>query len=174
IDQTDILKMEKLKDQYRQLFPEAQFVETVATEKVNIDLLLKRIIAILPEGPQYYPADVITDRDLNFRISEIIREKILKILKEEVPHCIAVQVASYEDKGKDIIIRANILVEKDSQKAIVIGRGGTMIKKIGTHSRREIEQVIKKHVYLELFVKVKESWRDDERLLSELGYIYKK
>lgn len=174
IDQTNVFKMEKLKEQYALLFPNASFIETVATDKVNIDLLLKKIISILPEGPLYYPVDIITDRDLTFRISEIIREKILKILKEEVPHCVAVQVTSYKDEGKDVSIEASILVEKDSQKAIVIGRGGQMIKKIGTNSRREIEQVIKKHVFLELIVKVKESWRDNEKLLNELGYINKK
>jgi GTP-binding protein Era len=174
IDETTIQKIEPLKEKYRQLYPDATFIETVATEKVNIDLLVKKIIDVLPEGPEYYPSDMMTDRDITFRISEIIREKILKLLKEEVPHSIAVQVTSFKSERKETVIESSILVEKDSQKAIVIGKGGQMIKKIGINSRREIERIVSNHVVLELIVKVKEDWRDNEKLLNELGYIYKK
>ncbi len=174
IDQTTITKITELKEKYLKEFPDAHFVETVATEKVNVDLLIKKIIEILPEGPAYYPEEMVTDRDITFRISEIIREKILKILKEEVPHCIAVKVTSYKCEKKECTIEATIFVEKDSQKAIVIGKQGQMIKKIGINSRREIERIVDKHIFLDLTVKVREDWRDNEKLLNELGYLYNK
>lgn len=174
IDQTNVLKADKIKEKYRERFESATFVDTVAKEGVNIDLLLTKIIEILPEGPQYYPEEMITDRDTTFLISEVIREKILKVLKEEVPHSIAVNVTSIKEEKKGVVVEATIFVEKDSQKAIVIGKQGQMIKKIGTNSRREIERIVKKHVFLELTAKVRKDWRDDEKLLQELGYLYKK
>lgn len=174
IDQTNVLKAEAIKEKYKEHFEGATFIDTVAKEGVNVDLLLEKIIETLPEGPQYYPTEMITDRDEIFLISEVIREKILKVLKEEVPHSIAVNVTSLKEENKKVIVEATIFVEKDSQKAIVIGAQGKMIKKIGTNSRREIERIVKKRVFLELVVKVKKDWRDDERLLQELGYLYKK
>lgn len=174
IDQTNVLKAEKIKEKYKERFENAICIDTVAKEGVNIDLLLEKLIEIMPEGPQYYPEEMITDRDTGFLISEVIREKILKVLKEEVPHSIAVNVTSLKEEKRGVVVEATILVEKDSQKAIVIGKQGNMIKKIGTNSRREIERVVKKHVFLDLIVKVKKDWRDDEKLLNELGYLYKK
>lgn len=174
IDQTNVLKAEAIKEKYKEHFEGATFIDTVAKEGVNVDLLLEKIIETLPEGPQYYPTEMITDRDEIFLISEVIREKILKVLKEEVPHSIAVNVTSLKEENKKVIVEATIFVEKDSQKAIVIGAQGKIIKKIGTNSRREIERIVKKRVFLELVVKVKKDWRDDERLLQELGYLYKK
>lgn len=174
IDQTNVLRAEAIKEKYKEHFEGATFIDTVAKEGVNVDLLLEKIIETLPEGPQYYPTEMITDRDEIFLISEVIREKILKVLKEEVPHSIAVNVTSLKEENKKVIVEATIFVEKDSQKAIVIGAQGKMIKKIGTNSRREIERIVKKRVFLELVVKVKKDWRDDERLLQELGYLYKK
>jgi len=174
IDQTNVLRAEAIKEKYKEHFKGATFIDTVAKEGVNVDLLLEKIIETLPEGPQYYPTEMITDRDEIFLISEVIREKILKVLKEEVPHSIAVNVTSLKEENKKVIVEATIFVEKDSQKAIVIGAQGKIIKKIGTNSRREIERIVKKRVFLELVVKVKKDWRDDERLLQELGYLYKK
>lgn len=174
IDQTNVLRAEAIKEKYKEHFEGATFIDTVAKEGVNVDLLLEKIIETLPEGPQYYPTEMITDRDEIFLISEVIREKILKVLKEEVPHSIAVNVTSLKEENKKVIVEATIFVEKDSQKAIVIGAQGKIIKKIGTNSRREIERIVKKRVFLELVVKVKKDWRDDERLLQELGYLYKK
>lgn len=174
IDQTNVLRAEVIKEKYKEHFEGATFIDTVAKEGVNVDLLLEKIIETLPEGPQYYPTEMITDRDEIFLISEVIREKILKVLKEEVPHSIAVNVTSLKEENKKVIVEATIFVEKDSQKAIVIGAQGKIIKKIGTNSRREIERIVKKRVFLELVVKVKKDWRDDERLLQELGYLYKK
>jgi len=172
IDQTRITEIEKLKAKYKEVYPEAEIIETVATENVNIDALINKIIELLPEGPQYYPEDFVTDTTDEFRYSEIIREKVLKLLSEEVPHSIAVVINDVK-KYEKLEIYANIIVEKESQKGIVIGKGGTMIKKIGSMARQDIENTFKKHCYLELRVKVKEDWRDDTSYLNKFGYNYK-
>lgn len=170
IDQARIDKVESLKQIYRERFPKSAFIETVATESFNIDSLIKEITNLLPEGPLYYPDEVITDKDEIFQIKEIIREKVLKILKDEVPHAIAIYMENIEWEQNPIHIRANIIVEKDSQKGIVIGAGGKRIKKIGTWARQDIEKLLNKHVFLELFVKVQENWRDDAKALENYGY----
>ena len=118
----------------------------------------------------YYPVEVTSDKDEIFQIKEIIREKILKALRQEVPHSIAIYIDNIDWEVDPIHILASIIVEKDSQKGIVIGKGGKMIKSIGEKSRRDIEQLLNKHVYLELFVKVEEDWRDNESALKKYGY----
>lgn len=170
IDTTNILKITALKDKYKELYPNATVVETVATEKVNIDDLLNAIINILPEGPMYYPEDQLSDRDMRFQVKEIIREKTLKLLSAEVPHCLAVEIDSYKEGKKEIEIHASIIVEKDSQKGIVIGKGGQMIKRIGIQARRDIEKLEDCHVILNLYVKVEPDWRNKNSLLKQLGY----
>lgn len=170
IDQARIDKVESLKQIYRERFTKSAFIDTVATESFNIDSLIKEITNLLPEGPLYYPDEVITDKDEIFQIKEIIREKVLKILKDEVPHAIAIYMENIEWEQNPIHIRANIIVEKDSQKGIVIGAGGKRIKKIGTWARQDIEKLLNKHVFLELFVKVQENWRDDAKALENYGY----
>ena len=132
------------------------------------------VVELLPEGPEYYPGEEITDKDEIFQIKEIIREKALKILRDEVPHSIAVYVNSVDWEAKPLHIVASIIVEKDSQKGIVIGKGGKMIKEIGQKSRVSIEKMLGKHVFLELFVKVKEDWRNNEASLETYGYKNKK
>lgn len=170
IDQARIDKVENLKQIYRERFPKSVLIDTVATESFNVDNLIKEITNLLPEGPLYYPDEVITDKDEIFQIKEIIREKVLKILKDEVPHAIAIYMENIEWEQNPVHIRANIIVEKDSQKGIVIGAGGKRIKKIGTWSRQDIEKLLNKHVFLELFVKVQENWRDDAKALENYGY----
>ena len=170
IDQARIDKVESLKQIYRERFPKSAFIDTVATESFNVDSLIKEITNLLPEGPLYYPDEVITDKDEIFQIKEIIREKVLKILKDEVPHAIAIYMENIEWEQNPIHIRASIIVEKDSQKGIVIGAGGKRIKKIGTWARQDIEKLLNKHVFLELFVKVQENWRDDAKALENYGY----
>lgn len=170
IDLARLDKVEKLKENYRTKFPKAVFIDTVAKEKFNIDLLLKTILEWLPEGPIYYPVDVYTDKDEVFQIKEIIREKVLKTLRDEVPHSIAIYMNDIDWESNPMNIKVTIVVEKDSQKGIVIGAKGKMIKLIGSKARKDIEILLHKHVYLELFVKVSEDWRNQEKELKNFGY----
>ena len=174
IDQARLDKVEKLKAIYREKLPESHFIDTVASKRFNLDLLIKTVEELLPEGPEYYPGEEITDKDEIFQIKEIIREKALKSLRDEVPHSIAIYANSIDWEAKPVHIVASIIVEKDSQKGIVIGKGGRMIKEIGQKARTNIEKLLGKHIFLELFVKVKEDWRNDEASLETYGYKNKK
>lgn len=177
INKIDLIRVEeaiKLKEKYSALYPNATLIETVATKDFNVDELLKKVIDILPEGEFYYPEDDLTDRDMRFIASEIIREKILVLLKEEVPHSLAVVIEGYKEKNKGTEIDATIIVEKTSQRAIVLGKEGKMIKRIGSLARKELENMIGTHVYLNLFVKVEPDWRNNDRLLKLYGYDPKK
>lgn len=174
IDQARLDKVEELKKIYREKAPESLFIDTVAKERFNIDLLLTEIIKRLPEGPAYYSTEEITDKDVIFQIKEIIREKVLRNLRDEVPHATAIYMEDINWEANPIHIKANIIVEKDGQKGIVIGKDGQRIKKIGQQARMDIEKLLDKHVFLELFVRVQEGWRDDEKSLETYGYKYKK
>lgn len=174
IDLARLDKAEELKKIYREHFPKATFIDTVAKEGFNIDELIKVVVNLLPEGPAYYPAEMITDKDEIFQIKEIIREKILKQLREEVPHSIAIYMDHIEWENRPIKIFASIVVEKDSQKGIVIGAGGRRIKEIGSKARVDIERLLKQHVFLELQVKVDEDWRNEPKALKTYGYKYEK
>ena len=174
IDLARLDKAEELKATYRELFPKAVFVDTVAKEGFNIDELIKQVVAFLLEGPAYYPTEMVTDKDQIFQIKEIIREKILKKLSEEVPHSIAIYMDHIEWEHKPIQIFASIIVEKESQKGIVIGAGGKRIKEIGTWARQDIEKLLNQHVFLELQVKVNPDWRNDLSALKTYGYKYEK
>ena len=170
IDLARITEVNTLKQEYLSRFPKATIIETVGTEKFNVDELINKVISLLPEGPMYYPTDVVTDKDEVFQINEIIREKIVKTLKDEVPHAVAVYMENIEWEEDPIHIRASIIVEKDSQKGIVIGENGKRIKYIGSKSREDIEKLLHTHVFLELFVKVQEDWRNVESSLKNYGY----
>ena len=170
IDLARITEVNALKQEYLSRFPKATIIETVGTEKFNVDELINKVVSFLPEGPMYYSSDVITDKDEVFQIKEIIREKILKTLKDEVPHAIAVYMENIEWEENPIHIRASIIVEKDSQKGIVIGENGKRIKYIGSKAREDIEKLLHSHVFLELFVKVQEDWRNVESSLKNYGY----
>ncbi len=174
IDETRIDLVTSIKKEYLKVFPDATYIETIATEGFNVKGLTKTIIDLLPEGPRYYPVEVVSDKDEIFQIKEIIREKILKILRDEVPHSIAIYMRNIEWEENPIHIQADIIVEKDSQKGIVIGAGGKRIKLIGSKARTDIEELLNKHVYLELFVKVESDWRNEEKILSTLGYKFEK
>ena len=174
IDTARLPEVEKLKAKYHELLPEAKIIESVAKDKFNLDLLIKTLEDLLPEGPEYYPVEVITDKDEVFQIKEIIREKVLKSLKEEVPHSIAIYVNNIDYEAKPLHILASIIVEKDSQKGIVIGAGGKRIKSIGLKAREDIEKLLNKHVFLELTVKVQQDWRNDDAYLEKYGYKAKK
>ena len=174
IDQARITQVEKLKATYKEKLPESHFIDTVASEKFNLEELIALVEKLLPEGPEYYPGEEVTDKDEVFQIKEIIREKVLKTLREEVPHSIAIYVDHIEWEENPLHIHASIIVEKDSQKGIVIGANGKRIKEIGLKARRDIERLLNKHVYLELFVKVQNDWRDNDDLLELYGYKNKK
>jgi len=146
-----------------------------ALHKVNTERLLSLILEHLPEGPAYYPKDQLTDRPERFFVSEIIREKILLLYEQEVPYSCEVAVISFKEdqtkKGEDLIrIAAEVYVARKTQKAIIIGKGGSAIKKLGTEARKDIEAFLQSKVFLELRVKVKDNWRDDERMLKYFGY----
>jgi GTP-binding protein Era len=138
---------------------------------INIEKLLGLLFEILPEGPPLYPEDTVCDIPQRMVIADIVREKLLGIMREEVPHALAVIIESIEPRRKKTQhINALILVEKDSHKAIVIGKGGQVLKKIGTQARAELEQLLESKVYLEVHVKVKKDWRDNVDLLQQMGY----
>ena len=170
IDQTNIELITKIKAKYKEIYPDCEFIEICALDGFNVDGLIKLIKENLPEGPQYYDTTLVTDRDLSFRIQEIIREKILLLLKEEVPHGVLVIVEEIQKEDGRPNIYAKIIVEKESHKGILLGKYGSMIKKIGTFSRQDIEKMIGKHVNLELVVNVVSDWRNSSRFLIKAGY----
>ena len=137
----------------------------------NVNELMEGLINALPEGPQYYPADQITDHPEYFVVSELIREKILQLTQEEIPHSVAVTVDKMQkDEFDKVHVYANIIVERKSQKLIIIGKGGSFLKEIGTRARRDIQQLLGNKVYLELWVKVEKDWRKRKSNLQEYGY----
>ena len=136
----------------------------------NLDLLLDKIVSMLPDDVEYYPEDYVSDRTVRFFVSEYIREAIINNLKDEIPHQVFVDVEEMQEKDNITSINAVIYVERESQKKIVIGKKGCMIKKIGTEARKRIEEFLDKKVYLELFVKVEENWRKNKRFLNKLDY----
>lgn len=142
-----------------------------AKEKDNLPELLKELNTALSEGPQYFPEDMVTDQPERLIVAELIREKVLLSTRDEVPHAIAVDVEEMTTRqNKDVYIRATIYVERDSQKRIVIGAKGSLLKQIGASSRADIQNLLGSKIYLDLWVKVKKDWRDRERLLKELGF----
>ena len=174
IDETNIGLITELKNKLSKIYADREYVliEMSAIRKFNIDELLKAIKNYLPEGPCLFDPndDEITEEKTKFEISEIIREKILLILKEEVPHSIFIDVKSVTF-DKDLEIIAKIIVEKDSQKGILIGKNGSMIKKIGIASRKDLEKEFKCHVNLNLTVSVEKNWRNDEKFLKKHDFL---
>lgn len=149
----------------------AEVVPISATEGNNFETLMHIIEDKLPEGPQYFPEDQITDHPEYFIVAELIREKILLLTRDEIPHSVAVVVDSMKRNDQDKVeIQATIIVERDSQKGIVIGKGGKMMKQIGTKARQDIEHLLGDKVFLELWVKVQKDWRDKQRYLTDYGY----
>jgi GTP-binding protein Era len=148
-----------------------EFVPLSALDGTNVDVLERLFLQHLPEGEPLYPADYVTDQPDRFMAAEIIREQVLQLTRDELPHSTAVVIDRFEepDAGGLLTLYSTILVERESQKPIVVGRGGAMIKQIGTAARLELERFFGSHVFLDLHVKVKSEWRDDERVLDELG-----
>ena len=165
----DILK---IVDQYKEEFDFAEIVPISALQGNNVDNLLTTLKKYLPEGPQYYPADQVTDHPERFIIAELIREKALHLTRDEVPHSIAVEIEKIrreEDKDR-VHVMATIIIERESQKGIIIGKRGAMLKEIGTRARKDIENLLGSKVYLELWVKVQKDWRDRSSQLRDYGY----
>ncbi|MBM4081487.1 MAG: GTPase Era, partial [Planctomycetes bacterium] len=171
LDAIDHTLVESRISQYRELGAFAGGVAVSALESLNLQPLLAKIVALLPEGPAYYPEGTLTDLPDKFMAAELVREQILKHAREEVPHCVAVTVDELTPRNERLTyVSATIHVEKDTQKGILIGEAGRMLKAIGANARPEIEQLLDKKVYLDLHVKVNKNWRKDEAALRRLGY----
>lgn len=155
---------------WKNLVPRAEIVPAAALHKFNIDFVLKRIIELLPEHPAFYPKDELTDRSERFFVSEMIREKILQYYKKEIPYSVEVIVDSFKEEEKIVRISAFIYVAKESQRIILIGKGGNDIKWVGTKARIDMEEFLQKKVFLELSVKVDKDWRNNESSLKKFGY----
>lgn len=171
IDQVHPNDLLPIIDEYRAEFDFAEIIPTSALEGQNIEELLKTIKSYLPEGPQFYPEEQISDHPEYFIISELIREKVLRLTREEVPHSVAVVTDKIErDTEGKVHVLASIIIERKSQKGIIIGKGGKMLKQIGTMARKDIEKLLGDKIYLELWVKVQEGWRNKPSYLDEYGY----
>lgn len=159
-------------EKYQKLYPFAAVVPISALEGNNVDTLLNQIKKHLPEGPQFYPADQVTDHPERFIISELVREKVLHLTREEIPHSVAVVIDSIKkmDNSDTINVMATIIVERDSQKGIVIGKQGKMLKEVGSRARIDIENLLGSKVFLELWVKVQKDWRNKASQLRDFGF----
>lgn len=161
-------------DTYRKELDFQEIVPVSALKGDNTDELVKCIFKYLPYGPAFYDEDTITDQPMRQIVAELIREKALRLLEDEIPHGIAVSIESMKEKGKICHIEATIVCERESHKGIIIGKGGAMLKKIGSTARPEIEDLLEMQVNLQLWVKVKKDWRDSDFLLKNFGYDPKK
>lgn len=178
LNKVDSIKQEQaqqLVNHYESLKKFKAVIPIAASLNFNIDRLIQEIVELLPEGEKYYPDDIISEATERFFVSEIIREKIFELYEDEIPYSTEVIIADFKERttGKDFI-SAEIIVERDSQKPIIIGKDGKAIKKLGEVARKAIEEFLQKEVYLELRVKVKEKWRSNEKMLKYFGYGVKK
>lgn len=179
INKTDTLKDKTellgIIDKYAKLRKFDEIIPVSALKGDNTDKVLDLIFQYLPEGPLYYDEDVVTDQPMRSIAAEIIREKALRLLKDEIPHGIAVEVLKMKNRNRELVdIEAEIICEKDSHKAIVIGKGGSMLKKIGTYARKDIEEMTEMRVNLKIWVKVRRQWRDSDIYLKNFGYDIRK
>ena len=171
IDQIHPDKLLQIMDDYRNTLDYAEVFPISALEGNNCPELIESLVNTLPEGPQYYPADQITDHPERFIAGELIREKVLELTREEVPHSVAVVVDRiHREDDEKVLVQATIVVERNSQKGIIIGKGGKMLKQIGVKARKDIELMLGDKVYLELWVKVQPNWKDRQVDLQALGY----
>lgn len=162
--------LEKKVDEWKTKLPNAEIIPISALKKFNLENVMKRIIELLPPGEAFYDKESLTDKPERFFVSEIIREKILLKYNREIPYSVEVVVNSFKEEETIIRIQADILVERDSQKGIIIGHQGESLKKVGTMARKEAEAFFGKKIFLELFVKVVKDWRSNERYLKNFGY----
>lgn len=173
LNKVDKINKEKLLElimKYKDLYDFKEIVPLSALKNKNVDELIKTLKKYLPDSVKYFPDEDLTNTTIEFRVAELIREKVLRLTHEEVPHAVTCVVEEYLDKEDKAIINATIIVERDSLKSIIIGKGGAMLKEIGMLARCDIEEMICKKVFLELYVKTIKNWRDKEKYLRELGF----
>ena len=173
LNKVDRIKKENLfsmNEEYNKLFDFKEIIPISALKKDNIDDLIKTIKKYLDEGERYYSEDYYTDKSINFMVSEIVREKVLNLTHEEVPHAVTCVLEKYEEEKNSIHINVLIIVEREGIKRILVGHSGSMIKEIGIEARKDIEELVGKKVYLELFVKTVNNWREKDKYLTEFGF----
>jgi GTP-binding protein Era len=173
INKIDVATQQQLEEKlliWKEKLPKAEIIAISALKKFNIDRIMGRIIDMLPEADAFYNKDEFTDKPERFFVSEIIREKILLNYKKEIPYSVEAVVNSFKEEEKIIKIQVDILVERDSQKGIIIGDKGSALKRVGTQARKDMEVFFKKQIFLELFVKVDKDWRSNENRLKNFGY----
>ena len=173
INKIDLSNQEELEDQvekWKNKLPNAEIFPISALEKFQVESLLKRIIELLPESPPYFPKDQLTDKPERFFVNEIIREKILLNYKKEIPYSVEILTEEFKEDKKIIRIRSIIMVERNSQKGIIIGHKGSALKKTGIESRKDLETFFGKQIHIELFVKVNKNWRNNKNQLKRFGY----
>ena len=170
VDKSHQEKVAERIEYWKNEIPNAEVYPISALHNFNIDIVWERILTLIPENPPYYDKDELSDRPMRFFVSEIIREKIFNFCQKEIPYSSQIEIEMYEDTVHLIRIRAIIIVERDSQKGIIIGKGGEMLKKIGRQARIDIQKFLDKKVFLETFVKVDKDWRSSETKLKKYGY----
>lgn len=170
VDLTTQSELEALVERWHQELPEAEIIPLSALNNFNVQPLKKRIESLIPPSPPYFEKDALTDKPARFFVTEIIREKILLYYQKEIPYSVEVVVESFKEEDERIHIQALIVVERDSQKGIIIGHRGVAIKKVGTMARRDMERFFEKKIFLELFVKVEKDWRNRDKILRAYGY----
>ena len=170
IDLTNQKELETLVTEWRGVLPNAEIIPISATNKFNVDYLQQRIKELIPESHPYFEKDALTDRPARFFVTEIIREKILLYYQKEVPYSVEVVVESFKESDEMIKIGAVLIVERDSQKGIIIGHQGKALKKVGMMARKDLERFFEKKIFLELFVKVEKDWRNRDNILRNFGY----
>jgi GTP-binding protein Era len=170
IDLVDQAKVEERMNYWKEQLPNSEMIPISALHTFNLEKIWATILELLPESPPYFDKEEISDRPVRFFVSEIIREKIFELCKKEIPYSSQVEIDTYLDEGTLIRIRAVIIVERDSQRGIIIGKGGDMLKRIGTQARKDLEKFLDKKVFLESFVKVDKDWRMSDSKLKKYGY----
>ena len=170
IDTTTQPELEKLVAEWKELLPKAEIIPISALSNFNIDYVKRRVEDLMPESPPYFEKDALTDKPARFFVTEIIREKILLYYQKEIPYAVEVVVELFKEEAELIHIKALIIVERDSQKGIIIGHRGQALKKVGAMARKDIERFFDKKVFLEMFVKVEKDWRNRDNMLKNFGY----
>ena len=170
IDTTTQPELEKLVAEWKELLPKAEIIPISALSNFNIDYVKRRVEDLMPESPPYFEKDALTDKPARFFVTEIIREKILLYYQKEIPYAVEVVVELLKEEAELIHIKALIIVERDSQKGIIIGHRGLALKKVGAMARKDIERFFDKKVFLEMFVKVEKDWRNRDNMLKNFGY----
>ena len=174
LNKVDLIKdkkaLEETVRQYKEKFPDLEVLPVSAHKKTGVEKVIPLLLLHLPEAPPYYPEDSMSDRPVRFFVSELIREQIYNLYQEEIPYHTAVIIQAFEEKATLDVIKAEIIVARETQKVILLGKGGSKIKQLGINARKSIEEFLQRKVHLELFVKVRPKWRDNDNYLREYGY----